>query len=246
MVAGSDSMWVRMEAMLGISARMLASRRVTRSWGGAEREGFIDFEVKLEVEGALVLLDGEIVDGEGWARAATARDAVVDGFGEGGGGYRVGRRRPAPGRMRWTAAVAAMVICSERWKVRGAGHGEGEIGEVAGAGAAGAEAVDREGRRGIWARSWMSLRRRSALDRPDSASAGVASRRVSRVWRARRQETVRMMAETARAAMGSASSRAGEVEALAESGGGEAEENGGRRTRCRWRSGWRSAPRASD
>ena len=24
----------------------------------------------------------------------------------------------APGRWRWTAAVAAMVICSERWKVR--------------------------------------------------------------------------------------------------------------------------------
>jgi hypothetical protein len=71
-------------------------------------------------------------------------------------------------------------------------HGEGEIGEVAGAGASGAQAGNVE----------------DTVDLFEIAD-GVASSSVSTVWRASDQETRRMIAETTRAAMGSASSSAG-------------------------------------
>ena len=55
------------------------------SVGGAKGHGFVDFEVLLDVKGVVVLLDGDVVDGEVGAGGDGA-DAVVEAFGDGGGG----------------------------------------------------------------------------------------------------------------------------------------------------------------
>ena len=49
--------------------------------GGAEGHRLVDFEVLLDVEGVVVLLDADVVDGEVGAGGDGA-DAVVDAFGE--------------------------------------------------------------------------------------------------------------------------------------------------------------------
>ena len=51
MVAGSDSMWVRIVAIPGTSPRMFDSRRVTEIVRGTQGQGFVDLEVQLEVAG---------------------------------------------------------------------------------------------------------------------------------------------------------------------------------------------------
>ena len=53
--------------------------------GGAEGHGFVDLEMLLDVEGVVVLLNADVVDGEVGAGGDGA-DAVVDAFGDGGGG----------------------------------------------------------------------------------------------------------------------------------------------------------------
>ena len=74
------------------------------------------------------------------ARAADGADAVVNGLGEGGGGDRVhddiglGEHALDDGGRGHGDLLGAL-------KGEIAGHGEREVGEVAGAGAAGAEAV---------------------------------------------------------------------------------------------------------
>ena len=116
MVAGSDSMWVRMVAMPGISARMLASRRVTRSW--AVRRGRVSSTSRWSSRcSAPSYCWTETSWTERLARAATARTRSWTDSAR----VAVGTEwttTSAWGRTRWMAAVAAMVICSERWKVR--------------------------------------------------------------------------------------------------------------------------------
>ena len=87
-----------------------------------------------------------------------------------------------------------------------AGHGKREVGEVAGAGAASAQARD-----GQDAGNPTEVEDELAAGfGGGEAGLGVggacASSSVSRVWRASRQETVRMIAATASAATGSANS----------------------------------------
>ena len=110
--------------------------------GGAEGHGLVDFEVLLDVELVVVLLNADVVDGEVGAGGDGA-DAVVDAFGAGCGGDGVDDDVGA-GEMARTAAVAAMRDLLGALEGEVAGHAEGDVGEVAGAGAAGADAVDGE------------------------------------------------------------------------------------------------------
>ncbi len=114
--------------------------------GGAEGHGLVDLEVLLDVERCGCTLNADVVDVEVGAGG--------DGRGCGRGRFRRGRRWGRSGRRRrhrgggaWTVAEAALVICSERWKVRVAGHAEGDVGEVVGAGAAECGHGRRRGRR---------------------------------------------------------------------------------------------------
>ncbi len=104
MVAGSLSMWVRMEAISGTSRRMSDSSWVTRSW--AARSGMVSSTSRCcsRWRRSPWLLDGDVVNGEVGAGGDGA-DAVVDAFGEGGGGDGVdddvGVRGGGAGRRRW-------------------------------------------------------------------------------------------------------------------------------------------------
>ena len=110
--------------------------------GCAERHGLVDFEVLLDVEGLVVLLDADVVDGEVGAGGDGA-DAVVDAFGEGGGGDGVDDDVGA-GEMALDGVGGGHGDLLGALEGEVAGHAEGDVGEVAGAGAAGAEAVDGE------------------------------------------------------------------------------------------------------
>ena len=145
--------------------------------GLAEGEGFVDFEVLLDVEGAFELADGDVVDGEVGAGGDGA-DAVVDGLGEGGGGDGVdddvgsgvdGADGVGGGHGDLFGALEGDV----------AGDAEGEVGEGGGAGASGAEAVDGED-----AGDGEEVADEGAAEL-GAGFGGVASRRLSMVERAR-------------------------------------------------------------
>ena len=185
--------------------------------GGAEGHGLVDFQVLLDVESVVELLDADVVDGEVGAGGDGA-DAVVDAFGDGGGGDGVDDD-VGSGEMALDGFGGGEGDLLGALEGEVARHAEGDVDEVAGAGAAGAEAVDGE----------------DAVDGGEVAdevrgatgrAAGVASVRASMVRRARVQVTRRMMRATRMAAMGSASSRAGMLPVLSGVGGGEAEEDG--------------------
>ena len=110
--------------------------------GGAERHVLVDLEMLLEMKDAAVLLESDVVDGEVRAGGDGA-DAVVEALGFGGGGDGVdddiGAREveldgPSRGRGDLLGALKGEI----------AGHGEGDVGEEAGAGLADAQAVYRE------------------------------------------------------------------------------------------------------
>jgi hypothetical protein len=110
--------------------------------GGAEGHGFVDLEVLFDVEGVVVLLDADVVDGEVGAGGYGA-DAVVDAFSAGGGGDGVDDDVGA-------REVAADGVGGGHGDLLGAlegevaRHAEGDVGEVVGAGAASADTVDGE------------------------------------------------------------------------------------------------------
>ena len=110
--------------------------------GGAEGHGLVDFEVLLDVELVVILLHADVVDGEVGAGGDGA-DAVVDAFGEGGGGDGVDDDVGA-GEMALDGLGGGHGDLLGALEGEVAGHAEGDVGEVAGAGAAGADAVDGE------------------------------------------------------------------------------------------------------
>ena len=110
--------------------------------GGGERHGFVDFEVLLDVELMVELLHADVVDGEVGAGGDGA-DAVVDAFGEGGGGDGVDDD-VGSGEMALDGVGGGEGDLLGALEGEVAGHAEGDVGEVVGAGAAGAEAIDGE------------------------------------------------------------------------------------------------------
>ncbi len=110
--------------------------------GVAEGHGLVDFEVLLDVELVVVLLYADVVDGEVGAGGYGA-DAVVDAFGEGGGGDGVDDD-VGTGEMALDGGGGGGGDLLGALEGEVAGHAEGDVGEVAGAGAAGADAVDGE------------------------------------------------------------------------------------------------------
>ena len=110
--------------------------------GGAEGHGFVDLEVLLDVELVVVLLDADVVDGEVGAGGDGA-DAVVDAFGARCGGDGVDDDVGA-GEVALDGGGGGHGDLLGALEGEVAGHAEGDVGEVAGAGAAGADAVDGE------------------------------------------------------------------------------------------------------
>jgi len=109
---------------------------------GAEGHGFGDFEVLLDVERVVELLDGDIVNGEVGAGGDGA-DSVVDAFGARGGGDGV-NDDVGSGKVALDGGGGGEGNLLRTLEGEVAGHAEGDVGEVTGAGAAGADAVDGE------------------------------------------------------------------------------------------------------
>ena len=110
--------------------------------GGAEGHGLVDFEVLLDVELVVVLLHADVVDGEVGA-GGDGTDAVVDAFGERGDGDGVDDD-VGSGEMALDGGGGGHGDLLGALEGEVARHAEGDVGEVAGAGAAGADAVDGE------------------------------------------------------------------------------------------------------
>ncbi len=110
--------------------------------GGAEGHGLGDFEVLLDVELVVVLLHADVVNVEVGAGGDGA-DAVVDAFGAGGGGDGVDDD-VGSGEMALDGGGGGHGDLFGALEGEVARHAEGDVGEVAGAGAAGADAVDGE------------------------------------------------------------------------------------------------------
>ena len=110
--------------------------------GGTEAHGFVDFEVLLDVELVVVLLNTDVVDIEVGAGGDGA-DAVVNAFGAGGGGDGVDDN-VGSGKMAADGVGGGHSDLFGALKGEVTGHAEGDVGEVVGAGAAGADAVDGE------------------------------------------------------------------------------------------------------
>ena len=108
--------------------------------GFAERHALVYFKVLLDVERAVVLLDADVVDGEVGA-GGYGSYAVEDALAEGGRGDSVDDyvRTGQAGLDGGCGCEGDLLGALER---EVAGHAEGDVGEVAGAGAAGADAVD--------------------------------------------------------------------------------------------------------
>ena len=109
---------------------------------GAERHRLVDLEMLFDVELVVVFLDADVVDGEIGARGDCA-DAVVDAFGTGGGGDGVDDD-VGSGEMAADGIGGGHGDLLGALEGEVARHAEGDVGEVAGAGAAGADAVDGE------------------------------------------------------------------------------------------------------
>ena len=110
--------------------------------GGAEAHGLVDFKMLLDVELVVVLLNADIVDVE-VGTGGDGTDAVVDAFGARGGGNGVdddvsSRKMASDG----VGGGHGDLLGALEGQV--AGHAESDVGEVAGAGAAGADAIDGE------------------------------------------------------------------------------------------------------
>ncbi len=142
MVAGSLSMWVRMEAMAGTSLAHLGFECGDELVGFAQRHGLVDFEVLLDVQAVVELLDADLVDGE-VAAGGDGADAVVDALGDGGGGDGVDDDVGA-GEMALHGLGGGHGELLGALEGEVAGHAERDVGEVVGAGAAGAQAIDGE------------------------------------------------------------------------------------------------------
>src|SRR5271156_1576747 len=90
----------------------------------------------------VILLHADVVDGEVGARGHCA-DAVVNAFGEGGGGDGVDDD-VGTGEMALHGGGGGHGDLLRALEGEVARHAEGDVGEVAGTGAAGADAVDGE------------------------------------------------------------------------------------------------------
>jgi len=110
--------------------------------GGAEGHVLLDFEMLLDVELVVELLHGYVVDGEIGAGGYGA-DAVVKAFGGGGGGDGVDDDVGA-GEMATDGGGGSHGDLLGALEGEVAREAEGEVGEVVGAGAAGANAFDGE------------------------------------------------------------------------------------------------------
>ena len=110
--------------------------------GGAKGHLLIDLEVLLDVELVVILLHADVVNGEVGAGGDGA-DAVVDAFGAGGGGDGVDDDVGA-GEMALDGGSGGCGDLLGALEGEIARHAEGDIGEVVGAGATSADAVDGE------------------------------------------------------------------------------------------------------
>jgi hypothetical protein len=110
--------------------------------GCAEGHGLVDLEVLLDVELVVVLLDADVVDGEVGASGDSA-DAVVHAFGARGDGDGVDDD-VGSGEVALDGGGSGHGDLLGALEGEVARHAEGDVGEVAGAGAAGANAVDGE------------------------------------------------------------------------------------------------------
>ena len=110
--------------------------------GGAEGHLLVDFEVLLDVELVVVLLHADVVNVEVGAGGDGA-DAVVEAFGARGGGDGVDDDVGA-GEMALDRVFGGHGDLLGALEGEVAGHAEGDVGEVAGAGAASADSVDGE------------------------------------------------------------------------------------------------------
>ena len=140
MVAGSLSMWVRMEVIAGTSRRISASRSVTSSW--AWRSGMVSSTSRCcsTWRPLSILLHADLVDGE-VAAGGDGADAVVDALGDRCGGDGVDDDVGA-GKVALDGFGGGHGELLGALEGEVARHAEGDVGEVVGAGAAGAQAVD--------------------------------------------------------------------------------------------------------
>ena len=127
---------------LGDVAAHLGLELGDEAMGGAEGHGFVDLEVLLDMELVVVLLHADVVDVQVGARGDGA-DAVVDAFGARCGGDGVDDDVGA-GEVALDGGGGGQGDLLGALEGEVAGHAEGDVGEVAGAGAAGTDAIDRE------------------------------------------------------------------------------------------------------
>ena len=106
----------------------------------AKRHGLVDFEVLLDVQTVVELLHADLVDGE-VAAGGDGADAVVDALGDGCGGDGVDDDVGA-GKMALDGFGGGHGELLGALEGEVARHAEGDVGEVIGAGAAGAQAID--------------------------------------------------------------------------------------------------------
>ena len=202
-----------------------------KSVGVAQRHGLVDFKMLFDVQLVVVLLHADVVDGEVGAGSDGA-DAVVDALGERGGGNGVdddiGTGKVA---LDGCGGGGGDLLGALEGKL--ARHAERDVGEVAGAGAAGADAVDGE----------------DAVDGAeiaDEVAAGLGAGLGRRGVEQRVDGATRELPADAQddggdddGGNGVGQLEAGKMPVATGVGCGEADEDGEARTRYRCGSGWR-------